>query len=167
MLQREDERLGGHHRSGAHNYTRSYYILFDGFELRTVADGFLYQIRAEPLIAGVLAAEAKEWNARIYQHLADFIYGSVGIAHQENGGCRLLSRLASSGDAFCCRHSRSIVQCFFYHKLQGTTGLSCSRRSHEQEVILCLLGTENDVVQYIIVMSGQCKRGISLRSTLS
>jgi DNA replication ATP-dependent helicase Dna2 len=99
--------------------------------------------------------DAKKFYTDANQHLADFIYGSVGIAHQEDGGCRLLSRLASRGDAFCCWHSRSIVQCFFYHKLQGTTGLSCSRRSHEQEVILCLLGTENDVIQYIIVMSGQ------------
>ena len=48
------------------NLKRKYHrdILFDGFELRTVADGLLYQIRAEPLVAGVLAAEAKEWNVR-------------------------------------------------------------------------------------------------------
>ena len=167
MLQGEDERLGSHHRSSSYDYARTYYILFDGFELRTVADCLLYQIRAEPFIAGVFAAQTQEWNVGIYQHLADFIYGSVGIAHQEDGGCRLLSRLASSGDAFCCWHSRSVVQCFFYHKLQGTTGFSCSWRSYEQEVILCLFGTEDDIVQDIVVMSGQCQRSISLRSTLS
>ena len=53
--------------------------MFDGFELRTVADSLFYQIRAEPFIAGVFAAQTQEWDAGIYQHLADFIHGSVGI----------------------------------------------------------------------------------------
>ena len=167
MLQRKDEGLGGHHRSGAHNHARTYYILLDGFQLRTVADSLLYQIRAESLIAGILAAEAQKWNAGIYQHLADFIHGTVGIAHQQDRGRRLKSRLASGGDAFCCRHSSSVIQCFFHHELQGTTGLSCSRRSHEQEIILCLLGTEDDVVQYIVIVSGQFLRSVSLWNTLA
>ena len=85
VLQGEDEWLGGHHRSGAYDYARTYYILPDGFELRTVADSLLYQIRAEPFIAGVFAAQTQEWDAGIYQHLADFIHGSVGITHQEDG----------------------------------------------------------------------------------
>ena len=85
MLQIEDERLGGHHRGCSHDDARTYYILFDGFQLRTVADGLFYQIWAESLVAGVLAAKSKEWDAGIYQHLADFIHGSVGIAHQEDG----------------------------------------------------------------------------------
>ena len=66
VLQVEDEWLGGYHRSGAHDDARTYYILSDGFELRTLGDGFLYQIRAESLIARELAAEAKEWDAAIY-----------------------------------------------------------------------------------------------------
>ena len=53
-------------------------------------------------------------------------------------------------DAATTKHERNI-KTMFDAKMKG---LSCSRRSHEQEVILCLLGTENDVVQYIIVMSG-------------
>ena len=66
VFQVEDEWLGGYHRSGAHDDARTYYILSDGFELRTLGDGFLYQIRAESLIARELAAEAKEWDAAIY-----------------------------------------------------------------------------------------------------
>ncbi len=91
VLQGEDEWLRGHHRGGAHDNSRTYYILLDGFKLRTIGDSFLYQIRAESLVARVLASQAEERNARIHQHLADFIHGSVGVAHQKNRGCWLLN----------------------------------------------------------------------------
>ena len=99
--------------------------------------------------------------------LADFIHGTIGIAHQEDRGGWLLSRLSTSGDAFCCRHSCSIVQCFFYHKLQGTACLSCSWRSHEQEVILCLFGSQDDIVKYVVIMSGQRERGVTAGRALT
>ena len=82
MLQIEDERLGGHHRGCSHDDARTYYILFDGFQLRTLGNGFFYQIWTESLIAGIFATESQKWDAGIYQHFADFIYGTVGIAHQ-------------------------------------------------------------------------------------
>ena len=67
----------------------------------------------------------------------------------------------------CGWHTCPIIQCFFHHELQGTTGLACSGRAHEQEVILCLLGTEDDVVKHIVIVSGECERAIAEWLTLT
>ena len=122
----------------------------DVAQLGTIRQAVLQQVGDETLVACHFVPDADKrvafGDARLCQHVADFVYRTVGVGQQQKGGLR-------------------VGQGFFYHVAQGARGLSRSRRAYQQEIVFALLFLQDELVEPS-VLSVQLARGVSFRRAL-